>query len=303
MKSQMKILSFVAVLLSGCALDNVINNAIEDKARVYLPSEKNIERSKSEPGLNEAMAWIPLGLSRESYLVAERRLSNLVKIGMARKEFLDAMRLSPALGSEWAGRITAGEGWFSELSRKNKFGELEVEEFAFGYYKQHRLHEQFAVILENKKVARIFRSGQSGSDGYPNLPSKIFSQSLSLKEETHLLESFYRKKLQTREAFEKIIPQLKRIRAGWTSAELRIALGGGLYRMPNGLVYLQKGLLWDDGFLKNGSGANSVVILPFGYREKNGKIHKKVIVRAEGGLVTAVFWQANAMQDAKLKEK
>ncbi len=299
MKFQMKILTLAAILLTGCTLGDVI----EDKARVYLPSETNKEKGKSEPGLTEPAAWIPLGLSRESYRMAEKRLSGQVQIGMSRKEFLDAMRLNPVLGPEWAGRITAGEGWFSELSRKNKFGKLEVEEFVFGYYKKYRLHERFAVILENGKVDRIFRSGRSGSDGYPNLPSKVFSRSLSLEEETRLVESFYRKKLQAREAYEKIVPQLKRIRAGWTSAELRIALGGGLYRMPNGLVYLQKGLLWDDGFLENGNGTNSVVILPFGYRDKNGKVHKKVIVRAEGGLVTAVFWQSDAMQDAKMKEK
>lgn len=299
MKFQMKILTLAAILLSGCTLGEVI----EGKARVYLPSEKKQEQDRDALGMTDAKAWIPLGLSRESYLVAERRLSNLVRVGMFRKEFLDAMRLNPALGSEWAGRITAGEGWFSELSRKNKFGKLEVEEFTFGYYKKYRLYERFAVILENGKVARIFRSGRSRSDGYPNLPSKIFSRSLSLKEETQIVESFYRKKLQTREIFKKIVPQLKRIRAGWTSAELRIALGGGLYRMPNGLVYLQKGLLWDDGFLENGNGTNSVVILPFGYRDEKGKAHKKVIIRAEGGLVTAVFWQSDAIEDAKLKEK
>jgi hypothetical protein len=244
-----------------------------------------------------------LGLSEESYLLAERRLSKLVRIGMSRKKFLEAMKLNPSLGPEWAGRITAGEGWFSELSRKNKFGKLDVEEFAFGYYKKNRLHEEFAVIVENGKVARISHSARSLQTSYPKLPLQLFSRSLTLKEETRIIESFYRKKLQTREAFEKLVPQLKRIRAGWTSAELRIALGGGIYRMPNGLAYLQKGLLWDDGFLENGDGANSIVILPFGYRDKSGKVHKKVIVRAESGLVTGVFWQSDALQDAKLKDK
>lgn len=299
MKLQVKILALAAILLSGCTLGEVL----EDRARVILPSDQSKQLGEGDPALGEPTTWIPLGLSKESYLLAERRLSKLVQIGMSRKEFLEAMKLNPSLGAEWAGRITAGAGWFSELSRENKFGKLNVEEFAFGYYKKNRLHEEFAVIIENGKVARIFRSPGSLQTRYPNLPLRLFSRSLTLKEETRIIESFYRKKLQTREAFEKLIPQLKRIRAGWTSAELRIALGGGIYRMPNGLAYLQKGLLWDDGFLKNGDGTNSIVILPFGYRDENGKVHKKVIVRAEGGLVTGVFWQSDTLQDAKLKEK
>ncbi len=299
MKLQIKILTLAVILLSGCTLGEVL----EDRARVVLPSDKSKQLGANEPPLGEATAWVPLGLSKESYLLAERRLTKLVQIGMTRKEFLEAMKLNPALGPEWAGRVTAGAGWFSELSRKNKFGKLNVEEFAFGYYKKNLLHEEFAVIIENGKVARIFRSAGTRHAGYPNLPSRLFSRSITLKEETRIIESFYRKKLQTQMVFEKLIPQLKRIRAGWTSAELRIALGGGIYRMPNGLVYLQRGLLWDDGFLENGDGTNSVVILPFGYRDKSGKVHKKVIIRAEGGLVTGVFWQSDALQDAKFEKK
>lgn len=300
MKFQIKHLTLIVVLMTGCTLGEVI----EDKARVNLPSEMKYEGTKGgQLGVSEAAAWIPLGLSRDSYLVAEKRLTKLVKIGMARREFLSAMKINPALGTEWAGRITAGEGWFSELSRKNKIGNLVVEEFTFGYYNNYRLQEKFAVIVENDRVTRIFRSDRVAPDRYPHLPQKIFSDSLDLKKENQLLKSFYQKNLQTREAFEKIVPQLRRIRAGWTSAELRIALGGGLYRMPNGLVYLQKGLLWDDGFLENGNGTNSVVILPFGYRDEKGKVHKKVIVRAEGGLVTAVFWQSDSIQGASLKER
>ncbi len=299
MKLQMKILALTVILLSGCTLGEVL----EDRARVIHPSDKSRQLGAGEPPLGEPTAWIPLGLSKDSYLLAERRLTKLVRVGMSRKDFLEAMKLNPSLGTEWAGRITAGAGWFSELSRKNEFGKLNVEEFAFGYYKKTRLHEEFAVIIENGKVARIFRSPGTRNTSYPNLPSRLSSRSLTLKEETRIIESFYRKKLQTRKAFEKLIPKLKRIRAGWTSAELRIALGGGIYRMPNGLVYLQKGLLWGEGFLENGNGSNSVVILPFGYRDKKGRIHKKVIIRAERGLVTAVFWQSDALQDAKLKEK
>ncbi len=293
MNFRMKIvLVLAAIVLSGCSLDEVL----DEKVRATVSN-------KDESVLGESEAWVPLGLSKESYMVAERRLSSKVRVGISRKEFLDVMKLNPVLGGEWSNRITAGEGWFSELSKKNKYGLLEVEEFVFGYYKEHRLDERFAVILRNGEVTRILRSSRSGKYGYPAPPSKIFSRSTGVEEETRLLESFYEKKLQSREDYEKIVPQLKRIRAGWTSAELRIALGGSLYRLPNGLVYLQKALLWNNGFLKKGNGSNSVVILPFGYRDENGKVHKKVIVRAEGGLVTAVFWQSSALQDAKMEEK
>ena len=293
MNFRMKIvLVLTAIVLSGCSLDEVL----EEKARVT-------GSNKGEASLGESTAWVPLGLSKESYMMAERRLSSKVQVGMSRKEFLDVMKLNPVLGKEWSNRITSGEGWFSELSKMNKYGRLEVEEFVFGYYKEHQLAERFAVILKNGEVTRIFRSPRSGNYGYPAPPSKIFSRSIDVEEETRLLESFYEKKLQSREDYEKIVPQLKRIRAGWTSAELRIALGGSLYRLPNGLVYVQKGLLWNNGFLKNGKGSESVVILPFGYRDEKGKVHKRVIVRAEGGLVTAVFWQSDALKGAKMEEK
>jgi len=299
MKLQMKILALAMILLSGCTLGDVL----EERAGVVFPSNKTKQLGEGEPLLGEATSWIPLGLSKESFRMAEKRLTNLVRIGMFRSEFLEAMKLNPVLGPEWAGRITGGAGWFSDLSRKNKLGTLNVEEFVFGYYKKIRLHEEFAVIIENGSVARIFRSAGSRHTSYPNLPSRLSSQSISLKEETQIIGSYYKKKLQDREAFEKLIPQLKRIRAGWTSAELRIALGGGIYRTPNGLVYIQRGLLWDDGFLETGDGVNSVVILPFGFRDKKGGVHKKVIIRAEGGLVTGVFWQSDALRGAKMEEK
>ena len=109
----------------------------------------------------------------------------------------------------------------------------------------------------------------------------------------------YREKLQSKKSYLKILPQLKKIRIGWTSAEVRLALGGSIYRIPNGYTYFQEGLLWNDGFVRNNSGPLSVVIMPFGYRDEKGRPHKKVVVRAEGGLVTAVFWQLDIYKKKK----
>ena len=106
-----------------------------------------------------------------------------------------------------------------------------------------------------------------------------------------MIRDFYRSRLQGRDAFERVLPHLRRIRPGWTSAELRLALGGSMFRLANGYVYFQEGLLWDQGFTEQTDGTVPVVILPFGYRTPDGKVHTQVIVRAEGGVVTAVFWQ------------
>lgn len=289
-------LFLAGLLLTGCSWGQAVDEKMQAN---LLPKEKGEDTAS----LTDELGWVPLGLSRESYLVAEKRLSKQVRVGMTRSEFLDVMRLNPVLGKEWNNRITAGEGWLSELSRTNTYGNLNSEEFVFGFYQNHMLNERFAVILENGKVARIVRSPRSSHASSPAPPQKVFSNSLAEKEETELIQSFYRKELQTKKAYEKIVPELKRVRAGWTSAELRLALGGRLYRLPNGLVYLQEGLLWDEGFLQNGEGANSVVIMPFGYRDEKGKVHKQVIIRAESGLVTAVFWQSKAIQEAKPAEK
>lgn len=300
MRFQTKKLGFVvlvAFLSAGCAMGDVMEG---DPRENYFAKNK---KKKSEPSIMDEAAWIPLGLSRESFRAAEKRLSKSVQIGMSRREFLFAMKLNPAIGAEWSNRITAGDGWFSELSMKNQYGGLEIEEFVFGYYDNHRLNERFAVILENGRVTRIIKAPRFGGSGPSKPPSKVFSKSIDIEEETQLIRSHYQKNLQTQAAFEKILPQLKRIRAGWTSAEVRISLGGSLYRMPNGLTYLQEGLLWDDGFIQNGDGASSIVIMPFGYRDEKGKIQKKVVVRAESGVVTAVFWKSDTEKEANLKKE
>jgi len=266
-----------AILLTGCSLGR--------KSKSLSTSKKSRE-----------VPWTPLGLLRESYLVAEKRLNKFVRVGMPRKKFIEKMKLSPVLGAEWAGRVTAGEGWFAELSRKNQYGALLVEEFSFGYYKRFRLLERFSVVIENSVVRRIARSTWTSEDDPPPPPRSVFSGSLSVEQEMRLISSYYRTKLQTRKAYNKILPKLKKIRIGWTSSELRLALGGSLYRLPNGYMYFQEGFLWNDGFARNKSGPLPVVIMPFGYRDHKGNVHKKVIVRAEGGLVTAVFWQPESLE-------
>lgn len=299
MRFQRKKTGFVvlaAILLTGCAMGDVIEG---DAGSNLLAKDKE---GKSGPSVTDEVAWIPLGLSKNSFLAAEKRLSSSVRIGMSRREFLSAMKLNPAIGAEWSNRITAGDGWFSELSMKNQYGGLEIEEFVFGYYDNYRLNERFAVVLENGKVTRILLAPSSRS-GPVKPPAKVFSNKIDVEEETQIIRAFYQNKLQSRSAFEKILPQLKRIRVGWTSAEVRLSLGGSLYRMSNGLIYLQEGLLWDDGFIQNGKGANSIVIMPFGYRDENGKVQKKVVVRAEGGVVTAVFWKSDAEKAANLKKE
>ncbi|MBT3819779.1 MAG: hypothetical protein HOG04_00140 [Nitrospinaceae bacterium] len=245
------------------------------------------------------MPWIPLGLSRDAYLVAEKRMSRFVKVGMPRKNFVQKMKLNPVMGAEWSDRVTSGEGWFTELSRRNKYGDLEVEEFSFGYYKGHRLAERFAVILENGVVRRVARSPWTSEDDPAPPPFKVFSNGNTLNQELKLVSSHYRGKLQSKRAYEKILPYLKKIRVGWTSAEVRLSLGGSLYRLPNGYMYFQESLLWNDGFTLNDTGPLSVVIMPFGYRDDKGRLRKKVIVRAEGGLVTAVYWQPDAPKRKK----
>ncbi|MFC1491438.1 hypothetical protein ACFLQ0_02480 [Nitrospinota bacterium] len=271
-------LSLAAIILAGCGLGNKFDE-LKDK------------KKKSGKIFVAEMPWIPLGLTRESYIEAEKRLSKYVRVGMPRKDFIQLMKLKPVLGPEWSDRVTAGEGWFAELSRRNKYGNLVVEEFSFGYYKGYRLRERFAVILENGVVRRIARSPWTSEDDPPAPPARIFSRSISIEEEARLIRTYYREKLQSQDAYKKVFPQLKKIRPGWTSAEVRLTLGGSLYQLPNGYVYFQEALLWNDGFVRNDSGPLSIVIMPFGYRDDKGKLHKKVIVRSEGGLVTAVFWQ------------
>jgi len=239
-------------------------------------------------------AWVPLNLSRESFEAAEKRLKLKVRLGMSRTEFFRVMQMNPGFTLEGAEHLTAGEGWFTQLARQNTFGGRSLEEYSFGYFHRFRLKERWAVILEDGAVTRIVASSWPESHGYSNLPDLVVNYRLSLGEETRILKEYYRVRLQTREAFERILPQLRKVRAGWTSAELRLALGGSLYRLQNGLVYLQEGLLWDEGFSQTGNGTSSVAILPFGYRTPDGRAHTSVIVRAEGGVVTAVFWQDGA---------
>ena len=166
-----------------------------------------------------------------------------------------------------------------------------MEEFSFGYYKGYCLRERFAVILENGVVRRFARSPWSSEDDPPPPPERVFSRSVSVEEEAKLIGDHYRDKLQSQAAYKKILPQLKKIRPGWTSVEMRLALGGSLYQLPNGYLYFQEGLLWDSGFLQKRTGPLPVVIMPFGYRDGEGNLKKRVLLRAEGGLVTAVFWQ------------
>jgi hypothetical protein len=283
MKKLMVLFYLVALILSGCSIGG---NFGEMRGSNKLSGDLTIGE----------VPWIPLGLSRDAYLMAEKRLSRFVKVGMPRKNFVQKMKLTPILGAEWSDRMTAGEGWFAELSRRNKYGDLEVEEFSFGYYKGHRLAERFAVILENGVVRRVARSPWTSEDDPAPPPFQVFSKAISPNQEQGLISSHYRQKLQSKSAYEKILPHLKKIQVGWTSAEVRLSLGGSLYRLPSGYMYFQESLLWNDGFIYQDTGPLSVVIMPFGYRDDKGRIRKKVIVRAEGGLVTAVYWQPDALK-------
>ncbi|MEE9275704.1 MAG: hypothetical protein V3V62_10390 [bacterium] len=277
----------MAVLLAGCASPG--------------PSAKKEKAGLEEEGLI-LTDWVPLGLTSEAFAAANKRLRKEVHVGMPRREFLRKMELNPIPGTEWTGRMTSGEGWFSELSRKNMHRGLEMEEFPFGYYQGKRLKERFAVILRNRVVARIVRSPWSESRRPPSPPDALLSSPLPVKEENRLIGEFYRKRLQSRAAYERILPHLKRIRPGWTSADLRLALGGSLYRLSNGLVLFQEGLLWDHGFKERRKGASSTVLLPFGFRGRDGKVNIRVIVQAEDGLVTAVFWQALSSAKGRRRE-
>ncbi|OGL59828.1 MAG: hypothetical protein A3J27_14420 [Candidatus Tectomicrobia bacterium RIFCSPLOWO2_12_FULL_69_37] len=235
------------------------------------------------------MPWVPLSLSRESFVAAEQRLSRDVKLGMPRADFLKAMKLTP-LG-EGDSQVVMGDGWMPDISARNTAGGAEIEEYAFGYMESYRLKERFAVVVEKGKVARIVRSGWPEGHSPPGPPAELTASSHTLEEENRMIRDFYRARLQGRDAFERIRPHLRRIRSGWTSAELRLALGGSMFRLSNGYVYFQESLLWDQGFTEQSSGGVSVVILPFGYRTADGRVHTQAIVRAEGGVVSAVFWQ------------
>lgn len=242
------------------------------------------------------LPWVPLSLARESFVVAEGRLNREVRAGMPRSEFLKAMKLNP-LG-EGDNQVVMGDGWFSDVSSKNTIGGVDIEEFVFGYMESYQLRERFAVIIEKDAVARIVRSAWPEGHGPPSLPAALTSTAHTLEAENRMIREFYRARLQSRAAFERLLPHLRRVRAGWTSAELRLALGGSLFRLSNGYVYFQEGLLWDDGFTEQTNGAVPVVILPFGYRTPDGKVNTEVIVRAEGGIVTAVFWQGKSATGA-----
>jgi len=265
------------VLLSGCG------------AYRALRGEENLaedpERADRFAMLGQ-MPWVPLSLSRESFVSAEKRVNESVRVAMPRADFLSAMKLTP-LG-EGDNQVVMGDGWISDFSARNSVGGAEVEEYAFGYMEAFRLRERFAVILERGRVARVVRSAWPESHNPPAPPAALTSQPRTLEEENRMVGDFYRARLQGREAFERILPHLRRVRAGWTSAELRLALGGSLYRLAHGYVYFQEGLLWDQGFSEQANGA--VLILPFGYRTPDGQAHTQLIVRAENGVVTAVFW-------------
>ena len=66
------------------------------------------------------MPWVPLSLSRESFIAAEQRLNKDVQVGMPRVEFLRAMKLSP-LG-EGDNQVVMGDGWISDFSARNSVG-------------------------------------------------------------------------------------------------------------------------------------------------------------------------------------
>ncbi|MEK6710487.1 MAG: hypothetical protein AABZ64_07905 [Nitrospinota bacterium] len=238
------------------------------------------------------MPWVPLSLSRESFIAAEQRLNKDVQVGMPRAEFLRAMKLSPV--GEGDNQLVMGDGWLTDISSRNTVGGSEIEEYPFGYMEKYQLKERFAVILEQNRVSRIVRSAWAEGHSGPQPPAELTSKAHPLAGENRMVAQFYRASLQSRSAFEQVLPHLKRIRPGWTSAEVRLALGGSMYRLSNGYVYLQEGLLWDQGFSEQSDGGSQIVILPFGYRSPDGQARTEVIVRAENGVVTAVFWQGQA---------
>ena len=269
------------VLLSGCGAYQGLLSGTENLA----DSQEKADRF----AMLGQMPWVPLSLSRESFIVAEQRLAKDVKVGMPRLDFLKAMKLNP-LG-EGDNQVVMGDGWIVDVSARNTVGGTEIEEYTFGYMESYRLKERFAVIVEKSKVARIVRSGWPEDHSPPEPPAALTASSHTIDAENKMIGDFYRARLQGRDAFDRILPHLRRVRSGWTSAELRLALGGSLFRLSNGYVFFQEGLLWDQGFTEQAGGNAPVVILPFGYRTPDGKVHTQVIVRAEGGVVTAVFWQ------------
>jgi hypothetical protein len=284
-KRSMFFLVFFLVALTGCS-------ALKFSGSNSNPKAKGSTRRSVSPLAD--LAWVPLGLSKEAFAAAEIRMQDGVHVGMLRGEFLERMKLTPLPGVQWADQMTSGEGWFSGLSRRNKYGNHELEEYSFGYFEGRRLKERFAVIVQDGVVGRLAHSPKALDRSFPAPSPSLLKNRETLEGETQKIKEFYRNNLQSRKSFERILPRLKRIRPGWTSAEVRLALGGSLYRMPNGLIYLQEGLLWDDGFAATNEGLSSVVILPFGYRDPSGKAVVQVVVRAEGGIVTAVLWQAES---------
>lgn len=275
-------------LLAGCSTYRGLSG---DEDLAATDQEK-----KDRMALLGQMPWVPLSLSRESFVAAEQRLNKDVRVNMPREEFLKVMKLTP-LG-EGDNRGMMGDGWLADVSARNSFGGTEIEEYTFGYMESYRLRERFAVVLEKGRVARIVHSRWPESHRPPEPPAALTSASHTLEEENRLIRNFYRSHLQSRAAFERLVPYLRRVRNGWTSADLRLALGGSMYRLTNGYVYFQEGLLWDEGFLEQKDGPLPTVILPFGYRTADGKAHTLVIVRAEGGVVTAVFWRDKSAQGA-----
>lgn len=272
-----------ALLIAGCS-----PLRLKKSGGTLFGGERFAEENES---LTERLSWVPLGLSKDSYEAALSRVKKYVKVGMTRKDFLEKMSLLPLDGLEWNDRITAGEGWFSELSRSNRVGDVKYEEFSFGYFEKTRLSERFAVVLKNNRVIRISHSPWRRGRNAISLPAYLMESSKDAKEEDKKIATFYQKKLLTLAAFRKVLPHLKRIRPGWTGAEVRLALGGSLYRFPSGLVYFQRGLLWNHGFRVIGTGPDAVVIMPFGYLDEKKKVHTRVVIRVEGGVVTSLFWR------------
>ena len=284
-KGSMFFLVFFLVALTGCSALIFSKSTSNPKAKG--PAKRSVSPLAD-------LAWIPLGLSKEAFAAAEIRMQNGVHVGMLRGEFLEKMKLTPLPGVQWADQMTSGEGWFSGLSRRNKYGNHELEEYSFGYFEGRRLKERFAIIVQDNVVRRIAHSPKALDHSHSAPSPSLLKTRDTLESETKKIKEFYRNNLQSRKSFERILPRLKRIRPGWTSAEVRLALGGSLYRMTNGLIYFQEGLLWDDGFAASDEGLSSVVILPFGYRDASGKANVQVVVRAERGIVIAVLWQAES---------
>ncbi|MFQ5895094.1 MAG: hypothetical protein ACE5JJ_04660 [Nitrospinota bacterium] len=221
---------------------------------------------------------------RDAFLLALRRLKQVQK-GMRRKDFLQVMKLKPLPTSDWYANFSVTEGWLPELSRTNRLpdGKL-VEEYSFGYLEGVRVVERFAVILVDGRVSRVVRFKEE-QRVLPPLPEELEAKNLDRATENRLLQDYLARHIWTRKAYESIAPRLAQLKPGMTSAEMRAYLGGQFLRLANGLVYVQPGFLWGEGFrYEKGNGR---AIIPMGYRE-GGQTHLRMIIRTEHGVIAEV---------------